>query len=110
MLKQSDYVKIRIIAPVADADKIREVLGREGAGVQGNYRYCSYSYRGTGRFLPGQGADPAIGEIGRLEQVDEELIEAICYVDLVEKIIQEIKKVHPYEEPAIDIMPRLEIS
>ena len=109
MLKQSDFVKIRINAPVENADEIRAVLGNSGAGAQGKYSHCSYSYRGIGRFLPMTGAKPAIGEIGKSEEVKEELIEVICHKDLVEEVLIAVKKAHPYEEPAIDIIPRLDI-
>jgi hypothetical protein len=109
MLKESNYVKIRVSVPLAAAEKIREVLGRAGAGLQGNYEYCSGSIKQTGRFRPKSGAKPAIGQIGKLEKVDEEIIETICHKNLVEKVITEIKKAHPYEEAAIDIIPRYDI-
>ncbi len=109
MLKSSDYVKIKITVPVKDADIIRRALGRAGAGVMGNYEHCSSSIKQIGRFRPRASAHPAIGQIGRLEKVEEEMIETICHKDLVESVITAIKKVHPYEEPAIDIMPRYDI-
>lgn len=73
----------------------------------GNYSYCSFSTEGTGRFKPLRGANPSIGSIGHMEEVAEEKIEFICPRKLAKKIINEIKKVHPYEEPAIDIYPLL---
>ena len=109
MLKESPFIKLHIIVPASHADLIRNVLGKEGAGMQGNYTHCSGSYRQMGRFKPMQGAHPAIGEVGKLAEVEEEAIETICHKDIVEKVIEAIKKVHPYEEPAIDIMPRYEI-
>ena len=110
MLKESKYVKILVAVPVKDADKLRAVIGKAGAGVQGNYEYTSGSYRQIGRFKPMSGAKPAIGKTGQLEKVEEEAIETICHIDKVEQVIAEIKKAHPYEEPAIDIFPRLEIT
>ncbi len=110
MLKQSDFIKISVGVPVHSADKVRKALGEAGAGKQGNYDFCSASYRQTGRFRPLAGANPAIGKIGKLEEVEEETIETICHKDLVEKVIAAVKKVHPYEEPAIDIMPRFDIK
>lgn len=109
MLKSSKYVKIRVAVPLTHADKIREALGKAGAGVRGNYEFCSGSWRGVGRFRPKKGARPAIGQVGKLEEVEEEIIETICHKDHVEKVIAAVKKVHPYEEPAIDICPRLDI-
>ena len=109
MLKESAYVKIRVAVPLAAAAAVRQTLGQVGAGVQGNYEYCSSSIKQTGRFKPGSGAQPAIGKIGQPEEVAEELIEVICRKDLVEAAVAAVKKIHPYEEPAIDIMPRYDI-
>jgi len=109
MLKESEYVKICTAVPVVDGDKVRQAMGDAGAGKQGNYAYCSGSHPIKGRFLPLAGARPAIGKVGEPEVVDEEVIEMLCHKDLVEKVVEAIKSVHPYEEPAIDIIPRLEL-
>ncbi|MDP2736266.1 MAG: hypothetical protein Q8O59_00575 [bacterium] len=109
MLKESNYVKIRVSAPTKAADKIREAMGRAGAGIQGNYEFNSGSIKQIGRFKPVAGANPYIGQINKFEEVEEELIETICDKKLVEKVVAEIKKAHPYEEPAIDIVPRYDI-
>ena len=61
--------------------------------------------RGTGRFLPGDGAHPAIGEVGKLEEVEEDRIEVSCADDLVSEVVAAIRSVHPYEEPVIDVYP-----
>ncbi|MBU1613080.1 MAG: hypothetical protein ABII98_00420 [bacterium] len=109
MLKQSGFVKIRVTAPVDSAETVRQAMAEAGSGKQGNYSCCSFSCRGVGRFLPENGAKPAVGAIGVPEEVVEEMIEAICHVDLVEKVVVAIRRVHPYEEPAIDIVSRLDI-
>ena len=109
MLKESDYVKIVVAVPRQSADKIRQALGRAGAGEQGKYKYCSGSWLATGRFIPQAGAHPAIGQTGKLEEVEEEIITAICHKNLVKKVVAAIKKSHPYEEPPIDIIPRLDV-
>ena len=107
--KPSDYVKIKITVPVKAAAKIRRALGQAGAGIQGNYQFTSFSTSGVGRFKPMSGAKPAIGKIGKLEHVKEEMIETICHKKLIKKVIAAVKKSHPYEEPAIDIMLRYEL-
>ncbi len=95
--------------PTEAADKVRQAMGQAGAGIQGNYEFNSGSIKQVGRFKPVAGAHPYIGQIGKLEEVEEELIETICRKDRVEKVIAAIKKAHPYEEPAIDIMPRYDM-
>lgn len=109
-MKESNFVKIRVFVPVSYADALRAAMGRVGAGKMGNYEYCTSSWPVTGRFFPVAGAQPAIGEIGTMEEVAEEVVETICHKDIVKIVISEIKKVHPYEEPAIDIIPRFDIE
>lgn len=109
-MKQSDYVKIFVTAPETHADIIREAMGKAGAGIIGNYSYYSYSVKGIGRFKPEKNANPYIGKTGALEEVIEENIETVCHASLLEHVIEEIKKVHPYEETVIDIQPVYEIG
>jgi len=109
-MKTSEFVKIRVTVPEEYAAKVREMLGKLGAGQQGQYDFCSFSCKGMGRFRPRSGANPAIGKIDVLEEVNEEIVEVICHQTLVREVITGLKKVHPYEEPAIDILPRLEIE
>jgi hypothetical protein len=95
--------KIVVTVPVAGADKVRQAIGEAGGGKVGNYSFCSFSTKGIGRFLPQEGAQPAIGEVGKLEEVEEERIEITCSDELVAGVVAAINAVHPYEEPAIDI-------
>lgn len=110
MLKESDYVLIRVMVPAGDAKKVRQAMGDVGAGKQGNYEFCSSTFESTGRFKPIDGASPTIGEVGKNEEVAEQTIETLCHKDLIEKVVETIKQAHPYEEPAFDIIPRLELS
>ena len=95
-------IKVFVNVPRANADELRKVIGENGGGKIGKYSFCSFSYPGVGRFRPEKGANPAIGEIGKLEIVEEERIEFVCEPEILAEIITAIKKVHPYEEPAID--------
>lgn len=101
------YAKLVIFTPLSHAAKIREVLGKSGCGHIGNYDCCSFSVKGTGRFRPNKGAKPFLGQIDKLEEITEERIETIVETDKLKEVLAEIKKVHPYEEPAIDIYPLL---
>ena len=101
-------VKIVVFVPLTHTNIIRETIGKTGAGIIGNYDYCSFSSIGTGRFKPNDKAKPHIGRANQLEEVKEERIEFICSNEKVKAIIKEIKKVHPYEEVALDIYPLLD--
>ncbi|KAI0629462.1 hypothetical protein C8Q77DRAFT_1220197 [Trametes polyzona] len=95
-------------------------VGRIGA-----YGGCAFVTPGTGQFLPLEGAKPVIGAVGKPEQVEEDRVEVLVLganandgraesasatdtapsdagVD-VKSVLQELKKVHPYEEVAYDI-------
>lgn len=98
-----NLVKIIVFVPETHADIVRKAMGDAGAGKIGNYSYCSFSSKGVGRFLPGTGASPAIGEVGKFEEVAEERIETICERAILANVISEMKKVHPYEEVAYDV-------
>ena len=102
-----ELVKLVVFVPEENADEVRKTLGTAGAGKIGNYSFCSFSIKGTGRFLPEKGANPAIGKVGDIESVAEERIEVACEKSQVKDIIEAIKAVHPYEEVVIDIYPML---
>ncbi len=109
-LQPSSYLKVRVTVPRDAADAVRAALGTAGAGKIGNYSHCAFTYPVTGYFTPESGAQPAIGTVGAPETVEEVMIEAICHKDDIQKVVDAIIAAHPYEEPAIDIMPRYELQ
>ncbi len=98
-------VKIVVFVPEKDTVKVLKTMGDVGAGVIGNYTHCSVAGKVTGRFLPGEGANPTIGEVGKFEEVAEDRIEMICPKEKAKDVIAAMKSVHPYEEVAFDIYP-----
>lgn len=97
--------KIVVYVPESDAEKLRNAIGDAGAGIIGNYTHCTFTIKGTGGFKPMEGANPTIGEVGKLEEVQEDRIETVCEADKLEAVLKVIKDVHPYEEPATDVYP-----
>lgn len=106
---QSDFYSIRVGVPKDNVDAVRTALGDAGAGKQGNYSHCSSTYAVEGRFVPLEGANPAIGSIGIEEIVEEVVIQTICHKDKLKEVVEAVKAVHPYEEPPIDILARYEV-
>jgi len=99
----SKKYKLVVFVPVADAEKVREAIHAAGGGKLGNYSHCSFSSRGIGRFQPETGAHPTIGEIGKVEKVEEERIEVLCEEKVIRNVVAAMKKAHPYEEVAYDV-------
>ena len=89
-----------VSVPVEHADAVRKAIHDVGGGNMGNYSHCSFSYRGVGRFLPGEGASPAYGEKGSLSAFEEERIEVLCERSKLREVIAAMREAHPYEEPA----------
>ena len=103
-------VMVVVNVPENEADSLRQAIGTAGGGRVGNYSFCSFSIKGTGRFLPNEGAHPTIGTVGELESVNEERIEIECDEADVLSVIKAIREAHSYEEPAIAAYPLLDIT
>ena len=96
--------KLTVYVPFADADRVRGALAEAGAGVIGAYEAASFSSPGEGRFRPGPGANPAIGEVGRLEVVGEDRVEVVLDRRRREQVVRAMLAAHPYETPAWDVV------
>lgn len=103
-------VVIVVYTPSDGADELRRALDEAGAGRMGDYRGCSWSTQGTGRFTPMDGADPTIGAVGTPEQVPEDRIEVVAPRTEARRIVEAMLTAHPYEEPAYHVIPVLSLD
>ena len=95
--------KIAVYVPSGHEDKVMDAMCGAGAGYIGKYSSCTFRAKGIGTFLPQEGAKPYIGTQGSLESVEEYRVETIVPEKLMNKVIKEMLKAHPYEEAAYDI-------
>jgi hypothetical protein len=95
--------KIAIYVPPAAADRVMQAAAEAGAGRIGNYTHCSFQTRGTGTFLPRDGARPTVGRVGNLERADELKIEMLVPQRELQGVIAAVLDAHPYEEVAYDV-------
>lgn len=107
---QSKNVKLVVFVPLSHCDIIRQALGEAGAGKIGNYDFCSFSTRGTGRFIGNSSTTPTIGKSQTYEFAEEEKIEVVVSREILKEVIIKMQQVHPYEEVAFDIYPLEEIE
>lgn len=106
----SHSVKLVVYVPRADLESVAEALFAAGAGKiapDSNYTKCSFRTSGTGAFLPGENANPAIGAPGRCEEVEEFRLETVVPKHCLGAVVTAMKTAHPYEEPAYDIFPMI---
>ena len=108
MLVDIKKVKIFVTIPLNSVEIVRNAIFEAGAGIIGNYTHCSTSVKSIGTFKPNDKANPHIGQINTLEFVKEEKLEVICDIENVKNVITSLRNAHPYEEPAIDIVPLIE--
>jgi len=97
--------KLVTFCPSSFAGQVREAIFNAGAGQIGNYDNCSYNTQGEGTFRALEGANPFVGEVGKLHTETEVRIETIFPAYLENDVIAAIKQAHPYEEVAFDIYP-----
>jgi dinuclear metal center YbgI/SA1388 family protein len=96
--------KLVAYVPVEDAERLLDALAEAGAGTVGEYERCAWSTTGTGTFRPLDGASPAIGQVGRVERVEEARLEVVLPRARRAEVLRAMRAAHPYEEPAHDVL------
>jgi len=99
-----DNYKLIVFVPVESLAEVSNAVFATGAGAIGNYTHCGFSAEGTGTFLPLEDAKPAIGKKGKMEKVMEIRFETIVPAEKLDEVVAAMKKAHPYETPAFDII------
>lgn len=102
---ESRDLKMIVFTPAGHEDAMIEAIHRGGGGRIGLYSRCTFRSPGTGTFLGGEGSDPFLGEAGRLESAEEFRLEAVVPRAVRDEVLAEVRKAHPYEEPAVDFIP-----
>ena len=92
-----------VYCPVKESDILKDALFTAGAGSMGNYDKCSFSLIGTGSFHPNQGAEPFVGEKGKIHFEKEKRIEVVYPKYKEREILLAMHNSHPYEEIAYQI-------
>lgn len=96
--------KIAVFTPPEAVEGVLAAAAEAGAGTIGNYTHCSFRSPGVGTFMPGRGANPAVGLVGRLERVAEEKLEVLVAQRELQGVIAAILEAHPYDEVAYDVL------
>jgi hypothetical protein len=105
------HFKLVVFIPLKHLEKVRQAVCRAGAGKIGKkYDDCTFYTLGVGTFRPLKGAKPYIGKPGKITKVREARLETIVEQKKLKQVVAAMKKSHPYEEPAFDIYPLLDIK
>ncbi|HEY8668669.1 MAG TPA: Nif3-like dinuclear metal center hexameric protein [Tepidisphaeraceae bacterium] len=101
--KASQY-KLVSFVPEEDLERVSAALFEAGAGRIGAYSRCSFRSAGTGTFFGEAGANPTVGQSGKFEQAAEVRLETVMPIGRVPAILAALRRSHPYEEPAFDLV------
>jgi hypothetical protein len=95
--------------PATAAAACKSAIFAAGAGRQGNYSECCFTAAGKGQFRPTAGANPAIGQVGALEEVEELRVEALCVgEETTRKVVAALKRyVHTLPTTSLPIYVHL---
>ena len=95
--------KLNFYIPTINKEKVKNALFDIGVGRYKNYDKCSFETKGTGQFRPIDNANPHVGDIGKLEKLEEYKVEMVCEDELIKKAVKVLKQSHPYEEVAYEV-------
>jgi len=94
------FYQLAVFVPIENAGAVFEAMSNAGAGELGNYKACAFSVNGKGTFLPLNGSNAYIGEVGKVENVSETRLEMIVPHHKRKQVIDAMLKAHPYEKVA----------
>ena len=95
--------KLNYYVPAVAKEKTKEALFAIGVGMFENYENCSWEVLGQGQFKPVRDANPNIGQLDKLEVLEEYQVQMICSDALIHKAVATLKEAHPYEEVAYEV-------
>ena len=98
------HQKLVVYVPTTHVERLRNAVFAVGGGTIGHYAECSFSSKGIGTFKANEGANPWTGKIGERKEEAEEKLEFLIPSHLRGVILEEVKKNHPYETVAYDLI------
>lgn len=102
--QSNEEIKLVTFVPNESLEKVSEALFEAGAGRIGNYKECSFTLEGIGTFFGMDQSNPVVGKKGQREKVVEQRLEVVCPSSRLQPIVSALKKSHPYEEAAFDLV------
>jgi dinuclear metal center YbgI/SA1388 family protein len=103
-LKSNQY-KLSIFIPEEYSEKAAEAIFASGGGILGEYTNCSFRTIGIGSFKGSKNTNPAGGNKEEYTFSDEIKLEAVVDKWKLNRVLSGLRKIHPYEEMAYDVVP-----
>ncbi|ORT99304.1 hypothetical protein D081_2033 [Anaerovibrio sp. JC8] len=100
-----DWLKLEIFIPESHLSVLQAALQEADAGHIGNYDSCLSYSRVRSTWRPLSGANPYIGNVGAVSEEAELKVEVNVLKSKLQSTLRAIRRVHPYEEPVINVIP-----
>ncbi len=101
-------LKISVFIPLDKVEIVKDAMFKAGGGKYQNYDCCSFEHKGVGQFRALDGANPFVGKINEIARIEEIKVEMLCALDKINDVILAMKKAHPYEEVAYEVIELLD--
>ncbi len=101
--QESNQYKLVVYVPEKNIQQVSDAIFNAGGGIIGEYSKCSVRNFVEGTFEGSSLSNPTIGKANNFEIVNEIRLEVIVDSWKINSIIDAMRLVHPYEEPAYDI-------
>lgn len=101
--------KIVFFVPLSHVETVKQAIFAAGGGRIGNYDQCAWQTLGQGQFRSLAGSQPFLGVQQIVEYVEEYKVELVCAEDCLKDAILALKKSHPYETPAYEVLTLLDV-
>ena len=96
---------MEIFIPETHFRKLQCALQAVDAGHIGQYDSCLSYSRVTGTWRPLEDADPYIGSRNEISEEPELKVEVTVRAENLEKTLDVVREIHPYEEAVINVIP-----
>lgn len=99
------YLKLEIYIPKPNLPELQSALQKADAGHIGNYDSCLSFSSVSSTWRPLSGTNPYIGNTGEVSMEPELKVEVTVRREQLRDVMEAIRKVHPYEEPVVNVIP-----
>ena len=93
MAASTQRFKLVFFVPTTALAICKKAIFEAGAGRYVNYQEVCFQTPGKGQFRPVDGAKPNVGEVGKLEEVEEVRVETVCSGrEVAKKAVEALKE------------------
>ncbi|MGI6472417.1 MAG: hypothetical protein ACOX1N_05075 [Candidatus Methanomethylophilaceae archaeon] len=101
----NDVYKIAVCIPEEYVDELTAKINDSMEPLYPGYDMVFSLTEVTGMWRPLEGSNPFIGDTGKISVEKEIKVEFSVRERYLKDVVNTILSVHPYEEPAIDVIP-----